>query len=182
LKHFGLLMVARFIKLSEFCKTDNTRKTMKKHFNSIIAIGVLVFIAMACNTSFTTANISSFNFGKNDSANPPTTTFDIAEKIYAVTVVSNTSAKHKMKFKVIYENVSGKSKGEEFATKDIDFEGARPVFLYFNVPLPGEYRVDAVLVAEDGKELDKKSGTFTVKGNAPASSTETKKDDDSDDN
>jgi len=171
-------MVARFIKLSTFCKTDNTRKTMKKHINSIIAIGVLVFIAMACNASFTTANISSFNFGKNDSANPPTTTFDIADKIYAVTIVSNTSAKHKMKFKVIYENVSGKSKGEEFATKDVDFEGARPVFLYFNAPLPGEYRVDAVLVAEDGKELDKKSGTITVKGNAPTSTT---KDDDSKD-
>jgi hypothetical protein len=160
---------------------------MKKHFYSIIAIGVLVFIAMACNASFTTANISSFNFGKNDSAAPPTTTFDIADKIYAVTIVSNTSAKHKMKFKVSYENVQGKNKGEEFATKDIDFEGARPVFLYFNVPLPGEYKVDAVLVAEDGKELDKKSGTITVKGSAPASttSTETKKDDeskDSDDN
>jgi hypothetical protein len=144
---------------------------MKKHFNSIIAIGVLVFIAMACNASFTTANISSFNFGKNESANPPTTTFDIADKIYAVTVVSNTSAKHKMKFKVTYENVSGKNKGEEFASKDIDFEAARPVFLYFNVPLPGEYKVDAVLVAEDGKELDKKSGTITVKGTAPASTT-----------
>jgi hypothetical protein len=153
---------------------------MKKHFNSIIAISFLVFIAMACNASFTTANISSLNFGKNDKADPPATTFDIADKIYAVTIVSNTSSKHKMKFKVTYDNVQGKGKGEEFATKDIDFEGARPVFLFFNVPLPGDYKIDATLVAEDGKEIDKKSGTITVKGSAPApqTSTETKKDDD----
>lgn len=148
---------------------------MKTKINLIIATCVLVFIALAC--SFTTANISSFNFGKNEKAEPPTTTFDINDKIYAVTVVSNTSAKHKMKFKVTYENVQGKNKGEEFASKDIDFESARPVYLYFNVPAPGDYRVDATLVAEDGKELDKKTGTFTVKGEAPKTSTETKKTD-----
>jgi hypothetical protein len=36
------------------------------------------------------------------------------------------------------------------------------------------------LLAEDGKEVDKKSGTITVKGSAtaPAVSTETKKDED----
>lgn len=158
---------------------------MKNKINTLIAISVLMFIAMACNASFTTANISSLNFGKNDKAEPPTTNFDISEKIYAVTNVSNTSAKHKMKFKVTYENVQGKTKGEEFAVKDLDFEGARPVFLFFNVPLPGEYKVEAVLVAEDGKELDKKSGNITVKGNAPTTTTQKPKessDSDSDDN
>ena len=162
---------------------------MKKHLNSIIAIGVLVFIVMACNASFTTANISSFNFGKNDTATPPSTSFDIADKIYAVATVSNTSAKHKMRFKVTYDNVQGKGKGEEALTKDIDFEGARPIFLQFTVPAPGDYKVEATLLAEDGKEVDKKSGTVSVKGSAPAApsapadSTDTKKDDkeDSDD-
>ncbi len=159
---------------------------MKKHFGSVLAIGVLVFIAMAC--SFTTANISSFNFGKNETATPPTTTFDVGEKIYAVSMVSNTSGKHKMKFKVFYENVQGKGKSEEAMNKEIDFESSRPVFLYFTAPLPGEYKVEAALFDESGKEIDKKSGTVTVKGGAPTSTTSTepkkddaKKDDDTDD-
>jgi hypothetical protein len=168
------------LNLARSPKPTTQGKSMKKHFNSIIAIGILVFIAMACNASFTTANISSFNFGKNDKAEPPTTNFDIADKIFAVANVANTSSKHKMKFKLTYENVQGKGKGEEALSKDIDFEGARPIFLSFNVPLPGEYKVEATLLGEDGKEVDKKSGTITVKGSAPApaTSTETKKDDD----
>ena len=148
---------------------------MKSKINLIIAVGVLVFIAMACNASFTTANISSFNFGKNEKAEPAQTNFDINDKIYAVANVSNTSSKHKMKFKVSYENVQGKSKGEEALTKELDFEGARPIYLSFNVPLPGEYKVEATLLGEDGKEIDKKSGTLTIKGNPPSTTEEPKK-------
>lgn len=140
---------------------------MKSKINLIISISILVFVAMACNGSFTTANISSFNFGKNEKADPPTTTFDIKDKIYAVATVSNTSSKHKMNFKIFYDNVQGKTKGEEAYKQDIEFEGARPVFLYFNVPAPGDYKVEATLLGEDGKEIDKKSGTVKVTGTAP---------------
>lgn len=150
---------------------------MKTKINAIIAISVLIFIATACNASFTTANISSFNFGKNEKAEPPTTTFDISDKIYAVAMVSNTSSKHKMRFKIFYENVPGEEKGKEAYSKDLDFEGSRPVFLYFNAPAGGEYKVEATLLAEDGKEVDKKSGTVTVKGGTTSGSTEKPKSD-----
>ena len=149
---------------------------MKNKINSIIAICTLVFIAMACNASFTTANISSFNIGKNEKAEPPTTTFNVGEKIYVVTVVSNTSSKHKMRFKVFAENATGLKKGEEALTKDIDFEGARPVFLYFDAAVPGDFKVEATLLDDQGKELDKKSGTFSIKGSAPTTTTEKPKD------
>ncbi len=155
---------------------------MRSKINLIIAVGVLVFIAMACNASFTTANISSFNFGKNEKADPPTTTFNTGDKVYAVAMVSNTSSKHKMRFKVFYENVQGKNKGEEAMNKELDFEGARPVYLFFDVPVPGEFKVEATLFDDSGKEIDKKSGTFTVKGNPNTATEEPKKDSDSDDN
>jgi hypothetical protein len=164
------------------------RKNMKNKINTIIAIGVLVFIAMACNASFTTANISSFNFGKNEKAEPPTTTFNTGEKVYAVAMVSNTSGKHKMRFKVFYENVQGKTKGEEAMNKELDFEGARPVYLSFDLPVPGDFKVEATLLDDQGKELDKKSGTFTVKGEMPKTTEKSKdspdsdKDSDSDEN
>ena len=157
---------------------------MKSKINLIIAIGALVFIALSCSGSFTTANISSFNFGKNEKAEPPTTSFNTGEKVYAVAMVSNTSSKHKMRFKVFYENVQGKNKGEEAMNKEIDFEGARPVYLYFDVPMPGDFKVEATLLDDTGKEIDKKSGTFNVKGNPNTATEEPKKssDSDSDDN
>ena len=157
---------------------------MKSKINLIAVVCILVFIAMACNASFTTANISSFNFGKNEKAEPPTNTFNVGEKVYVVTVVSNTSSKHKMRFKVYFDNVQGKNKGEEALSKDLDFEGARPVYLYFNAAFPGDFRAEATLLDEQGKEIDKKSGNFTIKGSVPttedpSNSTDSDKDSDS---
>lgn len=156
---------------------------MKKHFSSIIAIGILVFIAMACNASFTTANISSLNFGKNEKAEPPTTTFDVGDRVNAVAVVSNSMSKSKVRFKIFFDNVEGKPKGGEAGTTDVDISGSSGAFTSFNAVAPGTYKIDATLLDEDGKEVDKKSGTVTVKGSAPAApadSTDTKKSDSDD--
>jgi hypothetical protein len=141
---------------------------MKSKINLIIAVGVLVFIAMACSGSFTTANISSFNFGKNNTATPPTTSFDVSDKVYAVANVSGAMGKYKMRFK--FENTS--NNGVLPMTKDIDFEGSRPIYLELTIPTGGDYKVEATLLDETGKEVDKKSGTFNVKGGAPATTTE----------
>jgi hypothetical protein len=158
---------------------------MKSKINLILSLCVLVFIAMACNASFTTANISSFNFGKNDKADPATTTFNVGEKVYAVAIVSNTSSKHKMRFN--FESVS--NNGVKPLTKELDFEGSRPVFLELTIPAGGDYKVEATLFDESGKEIDKKSGTFNVKGGsteqtkpATESKSESNKDADSDEN
>ena len=155
---------------------------MKKQLGAIIAVGVLVFIALACNGSFTTANISKLEFGKNETATPSATTFDASDKIYAVATVSNTSQKLKMEFKVTAENVAGAQKGKEVISKSIDFDGARPIWLQFSVNMPGEYKVEATMSDDTGKKIDSKSGTITVKGSAapPPSSSDSKKDEDDD--
>lgn len=145
-----------------------------------MALGTLVFIAAACNASFTTANISKLDFGKNQTAEPATTSFDVSDKIYAVATVSNTSEKLKMSFKVTAENVTGATKGQSIMDKSVDFEGARPIWLQFSVNAPGEYKVEAVLTDETGKELDKKAGTISVKGSAAPPATGVKKDEDTD--
>ena len=153
---------------------------MNKNIITFVAIGIMAFFAAGFSCSFTTANISKLDFGKNDKADPAATTFDVGEKIYAVATVSNTSSKHKMNFKVTYENVAGKKKGEEASKQSVDFEGARPIWLAFTVPSPGEYSVEAELQDEDGKKIDSKSGKITVKGaamTAPADSDDKKSDD-----
>jgi hypothetical protein len=158
---------------------------MKKHISGIAAIGLLVFVAMACSGSFTTANISKLEFGKNETASPAATSFDASDKIYAVATVANTSQKLKMEFKVTAENVTGAPKGKEVMVKSIDFEGARPIWLQFSVNAPGEYKVEATMSDDTGKKVDSKSGTITVKGSGappPSNSKDDHKDDkDSDD-
>ena len=146
---------------------------MKTKLNALIALCAFAFIAMACNASFTTAKIDSFNLGKDEKANPPVTTFNVGDKIYAVANVTGAMGKYKMKFKIT--PVSGSVTPLD---KDIDFEGSRPVYLFFPAPVGGDYKIDATLVGEDGKEIDKKSATATVKGDAaPATTTKPAADD-----
>lgn len=154
-----------------------TKENMKNKLSLIIAVSVLAFIAMACNASFTTANISSFNFGKNDKAEPPTNSFNAGEKVYAVANVSNAMGKNKVRFK--FENTS--NNGIQPMTKDVDLEGGGRAYLELTIPKGGDYKVEATLLDESGKEVDKKSGTFNIKGDAvPAASENSKDSDDSD--
>ena len=149
---------------------------MKTKINSIIAIAVLIFIAMACNASFTTANISSFNFGKNDKAEPATTTFNEGDKVFAVAAISGVMGKYKVRFKV--ENTSG---GQPL-TKDVEMPGNGTAYLEITNTAGGEYKAEAALLDESGKEVDKKTGTFSVKGDSkPTTTTEKPKDSDSED-
>ncbi len=153
---------------------------MKKHFNSIIAVCALAFVVMACNASFTTANISGIKFGKNDKAEPESKTFNVGEKVYAVATVANSMSKTKVRFKLFTENVEGQEKGKEAATVDVDMPSSGTAIFNFNASAPGDFKVEATLLDENGKELDKKSGTVTAKGSAPApqTSTEIRKDED----
>lgn len=146
---------------------------MKTKINSILAICVLVFIALACNASFTTANISSFNFGKNDKAEPATTSFNAGDKVFAVATISGVMGKYKVRFKV--ESASG---GGQPLTKDVEMPGNGTAYLEITNTAGGEYKAEAVLLDESGKEVDKKTGTFSVKGDSPTNKTETKKDSD----
>jgi hypothetical protein len=148
----------------------------------MILVASFALLAFAAACSFTTAKIGKLDFGKNDKATPSTTSFEMSDKIFAVTEVTGAMGKHKMKFKLSYEDVEGKKKGEEALSKEVEFEGNAAPFLSFNVPAGGTYKVDVMLVDEAGKEIDKKSGTVTVKGSpAPAPNTsKTDADDDKD--
>ena len=141
---------------------------MKTKINAILAITVLVFIALACNASFTTANISKFDFGKNEKAEPATTSFNEGDKVYAVATLSGVMGKYKVRFKV--ENTSG---GGQPMTKDVEMPGDGTAYLEISNVAGGEYKAEAALLDESGKEVDKKSGTFSVKGGSSTTKTTT---------
>lgn len=139
---------------------------MKQKTILMAALAVLAFTFSAC--SFSTANISSLNFGKNDTAKPAVTSFNAGEKVYAVAVVSNSIGKHKLKFNLKTDNVQGKAKDEVAAKTEVNVDGDSEAFFSFNVGFPGDYSVEAILVDDQGKEISKKSGTFKVTGSVPS--------------
>ena len=138
---------------------------MKTKTTLLVVLAFLAFTFSAC--SFSTANISELKFGKNDTATPAATSFNVGEKIFAVAQVSNAMGKHKVKFNMKYENVSGKGKSESFGKPELEVDGDSEAFVNFDSNLPGDYSVEAVLVDEQGKELGKKSGTVKITGSAP---------------
>lgn len=138
---------------------------MKNKVNSVIVICLFAFIAMACNASFTTAKIDSFTFGKDETAKPPTTTFNVGDKVFAVANVTGAVGKYKLKWKITPSSGSP-------VEKEIEFEGSRSINYSFTSTGPGEYKFDVSLLDETGKEIDKKSGTVSVKGAVPTTSSD----------
>lgn len=146
---------------------------MKNLVGGLLAAAILIVAGTACNASFTTANISELKFGRNDTAEPAVTSFKTGEDVYAVATISNAMGKHKLTWKITYDNVKGKGKGEEIGTKSMDFDGSSRLWQTFSSPLPGEYKVEATLADENGKVIETKSGMVTIAGSSP--------DDDADD-
>lgn len=157
---------------------------MKNSINFLIAIGTLIFVSPACNASFTTANLSQLKFGKNEKANPASRSFKPADKIFVVSEVNNTSDKHQVKFRLLFDDVKGQKAGAMVPGAETTLEAPGSSAVHFSVALPdgfpsGTYRAEAVLFDEDGKkEIDRKEGAFTVAGSA-ARNTESENEEDS---
>lgn len=142
---------------------------MTNKINSIFALGILILALMACNFNFTTANLSELKFSKDKDASSPSTNFKPEDEIFAVTAVNNTSSKNKVKFRLLFDKVEGAQTGAVAykLEKELEVEDSRQVWFTFSVPtgfVPGTYKVEAVLTGEDGKEIDRKTGSFTVAG------------------
>ncbi len=111
--------------------------------------------------------MGDLKFGKNDKAEPATTSFNAGEPIYSVVTVSYAPSKTKLTFKVTYENVAGKTKGEEIAAaKPNDVEGSMILWQSFTANSPGEYRIEAIMTDDTGNKVDSKTGTVKVSGGA----------------
>lgn len=145
---------------------------MKHNVNFLIAIGMLTLVTLACNASFTTANLSDLKFGKNEKANPPSESFKPADKIFVVSEVNNTSSKHTVKFRLLFDSVKGQKAGALVPGAETTVEAPGSSAVHFSVAIPGgfppgTYKAEAVLLDEDGKkEIDRKEGSFTISGGA----------------
>jgi hypothetical protein len=157
---------------------------MKNNINFLIAIGMLMLVSLACSASFTTANLSELKFGKNEKANPASQSFKPADKIFVVSEVNNTSDKHSVKFRLLFDDVKGQKAGAMVPGAETTIEAPGSSAVHFSIALPGgfpsgTYKAEAVLFDADGKkEIDRKEGTFTVAGGS-AKNFESEDDEDS---
>ena len=116
---------------------------------------------MACKFSASTANISSLKIGKDKSVTTETSTFGPNDTVYAVATISNSISKVKVKGRLIPEDAP--DKGNETT---IELPGSGTATFTFTPPAegfpPGKYKIEVIMMNEDGEQKDTKSGTFTV--------------------
>ena len=131
--------------------------------SAAFALGYVFAVAAAWN--FTTANLGKLKFGINNRADPPSSTFNVNEDIYALAPINNApEGKYKLQWRFTYDNVPGKPHGSEIGMKTVDFEASKQLWQSFSSPLPGEYKVEATLMdGDDGKTIDTKTGTVTLR-------------------
>lgn len=138
---------------------------MTNKINFLTSFGILMLASLAC--SFSTANLSEIKFGKDNSATNPITKFEPKDDIFVVTSVNKAGGKNKVRFRLLFDEVEGATSGALAykAEKELEVGGSREVYFNFSVPsgiVPGSYQAEAVLLGEDGKELDRKTAGFTV--------------------
>ncbi len=150
----------------------------------ILGLALLIFVSAGFECSVTTANLGDIKFAKDKEGKQPATSFDTGKEIYAmVDATGLPSGKHKLAWKVTYDNVAGKTKGDKVGEQSMDLTSSSTVWTTFTTPLPGDYKVEATLTDESGKTIATKSGIAKVTGTAPAASasSDDKKTDDEDD-
>ena len=132
-----------------------------------VPLGVLVFAALACNFSASTANISDLKLGKDQAASQQTSSFAATDTIYAVATISNAPGAVKVRGLLAIEDVEGEDKGPiPGLEKTLDLPGSGTATYTFTPPAggfpKGKYKVEVFMLNEAGEQKDQKSASFTV--------------------
>lgn len=132
-----------------------------------VSLGVLVFAALACNFSASTANISDLKLGKDKAATQTTNSFAAADTIYAVATISNAPGAVKVKGRLAFEDVEGEQAGPIPGLETtLDLPGSGTATYTFTPPASGfpkgKYKVEVFMLDDKGEQKDQKSASFTV--------------------
>ncbi|HYV25460.1 MAG TPA: hypothetical protein VE969_09515 [Pyrinomonadaceae bacterium] len=141
---------------------------MRTHRWKLLVVSALLLgVALGCNFSATTANISSVKLGKDKSVSSETSTFAPGDTIYAVGTVSNSPGKVKVKGVVAFDDVSGQTAGPvPGAEATVDLPGSGTATFTFTPPSvgwpAGKYKLEITMTDDNGKQVDHKTTAFTV--------------------
>ena len=132
--------------------------------------GAMLFVTLlaACNFSVSTANLSSLKIGKDKTITTEAATFAPKDDVYAVAVVSNSGSKTTVKFQLIAEKVEGQADNFQIPglAMSVDLPSSGSANFHLSAPDSGwplgKYRIEAMMLNENGEQKDMKSATFTV--------------------
>jgi hypothetical protein len=132
-----------------------------------VSLGLLVFVALACNFSASTANISDLKLSKDQAGTQQTSSFAPADTVYAVATVSNAPGAVKVTGRLVIEAVEGEQSGPiPGLEKTLDLPGSGTATYTFTPPPSGfpagKYKVEVLMLNEAGEQKDQKSASFTV--------------------
>ena len=139
-------------------------------WNTALALSMVVCVALACNFSATTANISSLKLSKDRSGSPEASSYAPGDTIYAVATVSNSMSAVKVRGRVLFVDVQGQQANSQ--VPDLQTEVSLPSsgtatfhFAVSGTGWPnGRYRVETTMLNESGQQIDQKTAEFTVTG------------------
>jgi hypothetical protein len=128
----------------------------------VISLGLLVVLGLSCKFSASTANISGLKIGKDKNAATETSTFAPNDTVYAVATISNSPGKVKVKGRLVPEDAPGEKGPED----TVDLPSSGTATFTFTPPASGfplgKYKIEVIMMNEEGEQKDTKSGTFTV--------------------
>ena len=132
-----------------------------------VSLGVLVFAALACNFSASTANISDLKVSKDKAAAQATGSFAASDTVYAVATISNSPGTVKVKGRLLFDEVEGAESGPVPGAKTtVELPGSGTATFTFTPPSsgfpPGKYKVEVFMLNEQGEQKDQKSAGFSV--------------------
>ncbi len=131
------------------------------------ALGLLLVAALGCNFSASTANISGLKLGKDRAVGQETNSFGAGDTVYAVATISNAPGAVKVTGRLVIEDVEGQQAGPiPGLEKTLDLPGSGTATYTFTPPPDGfpkgKYKVEVLMLDENGEQKDQKSASFTV--------------------
>lgn len=138
-----------------------------QRWNLAFGLGLLLVAALGCSFSASTANISGLKLGKDQAINQETNSFDATDTIYAVATISNAPGAVKVTGRLVIEDVEGQQAGPiPGLEKTLDLPGSGTATYTFTPPTggypKGKYKVEVLMLDENGEQKDQKSASFTV--------------------
>lgn len=138
-----------------------------KRWDFALGLGLLIFAGLACNFSASTANLSGLKIGKDKEVSSETSSFAATDTVYALATVSNAPGAVKVRGRLVIDEVAGEQSGPIPGlekTLDLASDGAAT---YTFSPPPsgwpkGKYKVEVVLLNENGEQKDQKTTNFSV--------------------
>ncbi len=138
-----------------------------KRWDLTLGLGLLLAVALACKFSASTANISGLKLGKDQKVTAEASSFAASDTVYALATVSNAPGAVKVTGRLVIDDVKGQQKGPvPGMEKTLDLPGSGAATYTFTPPPSGwpkgKYKVEALMLNEQGEQKDQKSADFSV--------------------